>query len=338
MCNASGANHQPGKPKWYQELAKYERPEYRQAFRQLGNTIVPALGLYALMLHLVTRGYPYGITLALSIVTAGLLMRTFIFMHDSSHNSFFPSPRANAILGFCTGVLTMTPFGQWRWSHLTHHASFANLDRRGMGDVWLMTVEEYQAAPRLLRIAYRIYRHPLFLFGIGSTLLFFLVYRVPIKGARQRERMSVWLTDGAMLAVAAAVSLAVGFRAYVLVQAPVLFLVWLVGVWIFYIQHQFAGVYWAREAEWDYFRASLEGSSYYKLPKVLQWVTGNIGLHHLHHLRPRIPNYHLQQAYDATPAVQAVRPLTMRGSLQSLRLNLYDEHRRELVSFHALEQ
>jgi len=337
MPKANGAGQRPQKPEWYLGLAKYEKPDYHQAFRQLGNTVVPLLGLLALMLYTVIRGYRYGITLTLSVVPAALLMRSFIILHDCSHDSFFPSPVANAILGFLLGVLTLTPFGQWRWSHLTHHASFANLDRRGVGDVKLLTVEEYLAAPRLQQLIYRFYRHPLLLFGIGSTILFAVIYRFPIKGTRRRERNGVWFTNAAILAMMTVAGVTVGLRPFLLVMTPVWVMTWLVGVWFFYLQHQFKGVYWARQSEWDFFRASLEGSSYYQLPKVLQWITGNIGLHHLHHLRPRIPNYRLQQALTETPAVQ-IAPLTVRGNLTALRLNLYDERRRELIGFHELKR
>ncbi|MHB9131788.1 MAG: fatty acid desaturase [Armatimonadota bacterium] len=334
---AHNAGHQPAKPEWFQGLAKYERPDYRNAIRQLIQTVIPLLGLLALMLYMVKHGYPYWSTLVMSVPAAGLLIRTFIFLHDGTHGSFFPSPRANAILGFFVGVLTLTPYGQWRWSHLRHHGAFANLDRRDAGgDIKLMTVEEYRAAPRRRRIKYRLYRHPLVMFGFGSTMLFSIIFRFPSHGAPPQERRSVWLTDGAILAMVAAAGLTIGIQPFLLVMAPVWVIAWTVGVWLFYIQHQFTGVYWARQEEWDFFRASLEGASYYRLPKVLQWFTGNIGLHHLHHLRPRIPNYHLQQAYDETPAVQAVKPVTLRSSLASLRLNIYDEERKELISFHDL--
>jgi len=164
-----------------------------------------------------------------------------------------------------------------------------------------------------------------------------VIYRFPIRGTPPRIRNGVWWTDGAFLAVLSVAGLTIGIRPFLLVMTPIWVIAWAIGVWLFYVQHQFPGVYWARQAEWDFFRASLEGSSYYRLPKVLQWITGNIGIHHLHHLRPRIPNYHLQQAYDATPAVQAVKPLTLRSSLGSLRSNLYDERRKQLISFHDLK-
>jgi acyl-lipid omega-6 desaturase (Delta-12 desaturase) len=332
------AGPRPGKPEWFQALARFEKPDHRFALRQLSNTVLPLLGLWALMLFALEQGCPYWIILLFSFLTAGLFDRSFIFLHDASHGCFFTSPRANAILGFIIGVATFTPYSQWRWTHLRHHGTFANLDRRGVGDIDLMTVEEYRAAPRRQQIIYRLYRHPLLMFGLGSTVLFGMIYRFPIRGVPSRERRSVWFTDAAMLAVMIAAYLTVGLRAFLLVMAPTWIIGWTFGVWLFYVQHQFEGVYWARQAQWDYIKASLLGASYYKLPKVLQWFTGNIGLHHLHHLRPHIPNYHLQQAYDETPAVQTVKPLTLRSSLKSLRLNLYDEHRRQLVGFRDLDK
>ena len=338
MSEAGGAGRRPKRPAWFLALAQYEQPSYRAAVRQLANTGLPLLGVLALMFYTVAQGMSYWLTLALAVPAAGLLIRSFIFLHDASHGAFFPSPRANTALGFIIGVLALTPYGQWRWSHLQHHGAFGNLDRRGVGDIMTMTVAEYRAAPRREQLKYHVYRHPLAMFGLGSTLLFGLIYRFPVKGTPHPERNSVWLTDAAILALVAASALTVGVRPFFLVMAPVWVIAWTLGVWLFYVQHQFQGVYWARQGEWDFIRASLEGASYYRLPKPLQWVTGNIGLHHLHHLHPRIPNYRLQEAYDATPAVQEVTPLTLRTSLASLRLNLYDEERKRMVSFHELRR
>ncbi len=323
---------QPQRPEWYLALARYEKPDYRYAVRQVCLTVIPLLALLGSMVMLVQHGTPYGVILGMAVVASGLMTRSFIFLHDASHGAYFATPRANAVLGFLVGVLTLTPYGQWRWSHLAHHAGFANLDRRGVGDVKVLTVDEYRAVSPRARFVYRMYRHPLLLFGIGSTVLFGIIYRFPIHGAPPPARRSVWLTDLAILGLVAAAGLTIGLRPFFLVLAPIWVITWAVGVWLFYMQHQFAGVYWARDAEWDFIRAALEGSSYYRMPKVLQWFTGNIGLHHIHHLRPRIPNYRLQQALDETPAVQ-VAPLTWRGSVQALRFRLYDESRRQLVSF-----
>ncbi|MEI7834500.1 MAG: fatty acid desaturase [bacterium] len=322
------------KPAWYEELAKYELSDPRAALGQLLDTFIPLLALLTIMFYLVLHRYSYWLVLLVAVFAAGMLIRMFIFQHDCSHGSFFPSTRANDIVGFIIGVLTLTPYRQWRWSHLRHHGAFGNLDRRDAGgDIWLLTVDEYQALALKERIIYWIYRYPPLLFGIGSTILFFFIYRLPISGTPTKDRVSVWLTDLVFLAILAIAYFTVGLRVFFLVMAPVWIIAWMIGVWLFYVQHQFEGVYWAHQQEWDFYQAALAGSSYYKLPKLLQWFTGNIGLHHIHHLRPRIPNYHLQQAYDSSPVLQAVKPLTLRSSLKSLSLNLYDEPQHRLVSF-----
>lgn len=321
----------PVRPDWFLALEQFERPDWRGAIQQVVNSLLPYLAINTLMFYLVLHHYPYWVTILLAIFAAGFLIRCFILLHDCSHSSFFPSQTANTVLGYLVGVLTMTPYVMWRWTHLKHHGAFGNLDKRGLGDIKLMTVEEYQTATRWQRFSYRLYRHPLIMFGLGSTLLFALIYRFPVAGSRPRDKVSVLITDAAILAVIAGAWLTVGVRVLVLVQAPILIIAWAVGVWMFYVQHQFEGVYWARQGEWEFIHAALYSCSYYRLPKILQWFTGNIGIHHLHHMRPRIPNFHLQEAYDATPAVQVVTPLTLRSSLQSLRLNLWDEQQRKLV-------
>jgi omega-6 fatty acid desaturase (delta-12 desaturase) len=217
-----------------------------------------------------------------------------------------------------------------------HHATVGDLDRRGTGDVYTMTVDEYLAAPRLRRLAYRFYRHPLVTFGLGPPIVFLVIQRFSHKGSGRRQRYSVYLTNLALLIIIAVASMTIGLRAYILVQLPIMLIASIVGVWLFYVQHQFEGVYWARHEAWDPWRAALEGSSYYELPKGLQWFTGNIGLHHIHHVRARIPNYNLQRCYDEVPAMQAVEPLTIRKSLKSPWLDLYDEKQQELVSFGSL--
>jgi omega-6 fatty acid desaturase (delta-12 desaturase) len=272
----------------------------------------------------------------LSLVAAGLLVRIFIFFHDCGHGSFFSSPRANTILGYISGILTFTPYHSWRRAHAGHHATSGNLDRRGVGDVWTMTVEEYRAAPRRTQIAYRIYRNPVVMFGLGPAISFLIAQRFPQKGSKRRETLSVLITDVAIVAIIVTASLTIGLGTYLLIQLPIILIGGALGIWLFYVQHQYEGVYWARKETWDATKAALEGSSYYKLPKVLRWFTGNIGLHHIHHLRPRIPNYKLQQCYDQVPAMQEVQPLTIRKSLKSLRMNLWDEEQQELVTFRSL--
>jgi len=324
------------RPDWYKSVAKYQQPDLRKAVWQLVDTLVPYAALWALMVRTVQLGVSYWITLALAVVAAGFMARIFIIFHDCGHGSFFASRRANTILGYVCGILTLTPYEDWRHAHGVHHATVGDLDRRGTGDVYVMTVDEYLAAPWLKRIAYRLFRNPLIMFGLGPGAVFLLTHRFPHKGAGKRQRYSVYVTNLAIAAIIGVASLTIGLRTFVAVQLPIFLIGFAAGVWLFYVQHQFEGVYWARHEAWDPMRAALEGASYYKLPKVLQWFTGNIGLHHIHHVRPRIPNYNLQRCYDEVPAMQAVEPLTMRKSLKSLGLHLWDEEQQKLVGFRSL--
>jgi len=263
-------------------------------------------------------------------------VRTFILFHDCCHGSFFPSRWANRILGYIAGILVFTPYEAWQHPHAIHHATAGDLGRRGMGDIWTMTVEEYLAAPRRTQIAYRIFRNPMVMFVVGPPLMFLIFHRFAGKAAGKRQRRSVVLTNLAILAVTTVACLAMGWRTYLTIQIPVTIIASAIGVWAFYVQHQFEPVYWSRHQDWDPMRAALEGSSYYRLPKVLQWFTGNIGLHHIHHLRPRIPNYNLQQCFAEMPVLQAVEPLTIGRSLKCLFLDLWDEADRKMVGFGAL--
>jgi omega-6 fatty acid desaturase (delta-12 desaturase) len=334
----------PGSPKtqmpeWNgrQALSEYKQPNLRKATWQLLDTFVPYLALLILMVFMVHQGYSYWILLALTIPASLLLLRIFIFFHDCCHNSFFASRRANRILGYIAGILTFTPYADWRRSHGRHHNTTQDLDRRGVGDIWTLTVEEYLAAPKRNRLAYRVYRNPFALFGLIPSIYFFIRQRFPNRVAGKRERYSVVFTDMAILAIIAGASMTIGLSTYLLIQVPIMAIAGAIGVWLFYVQHQFEGVYWARHENWDPVRVAMKGSSYYRLPKVLQWFTGNIGLHHIHHLHPLIPNYHLQGFYDAEPAVQAVEPVTIRRSLKSLRLNLWDEAGQKMVSFRSVK-
>lgn len=321
----------------YETLSSYEQPSFRKAFFQMVDTYIPYLALWAAMVRLVHQGYPYWIILSLAFVAAAFLGRIFIFFHDSSHGSFFALRRANRIHGYISGILIFTPYEDWQYAHAWHHVTNGDLDRRGVGDVWMLTVEEYLALPGQKRLAYRLFRNPFVLFGLIPTVLFFVVHRFPHKRARSTERYSTIFTNLAILVIMGAASLTIGLRTYFLIQLPIMIFAGTGAVWVFYIQHQFEGTYWARHKAWDSMRAALEGSSYYKLSRVLQWVSGNIGLHHVHHIRPRIPNYNLQQCYDDIPALQGVEPLTIRSSLKSLRANLWDEATGKMVSFRSLK-
>ena len=336
FVDAGSTKIKMAKPAWFQTTANYGHANLRRSLWQLLDTFVPYCVLWALMIHTVQRGYPYWITLVLALVSGGILVRVFILFHDCCHGSFFESRRANTILGYVSGILTFTPYEDWRYAHNIHHATAGDLDRRGIGDIRTMTTAEYLAAPRRRRLAYRIYRNPFVLFGPGAALLFLCFQRFTTKGAGKRERRSVFLTNVALLVIVGTASLTIGLQTYLLIQLPIILIAGSLGLWLFYIQHQFESVYWAHNESWDPMKVALEGSSYFKLPKILQWFSGNIGLHHIHHVRPSIPNYHLQQCYDDMPAFQAVVPLTILTSVKSLRLSLYDEEQKKLISFRSL--
>jgi len=318
-------------------LAKYQKPDLGKALLQIANTLIPYLLVWFLMIRTILLGYSYWITLALSVVAAGLMVRVFILFHDCCHTSFFASRRANTLVGYVTGILTFTPYLDWRYSHNVHHACAGDLDRRGVGDIWTMTVDEYLAASRWQQVLYRLVRNPIITFGVGPTFMFLVANRLPRTNRKMRHHVSVLITDLAILAIIVVAALTIGLKTYVLIQLPILLIGGGAGVWLFYIQHQYQGVYWARHDEWDPIKAALNGSSFYKLPRVLQWFTGNIGFHHIHHLRARIPNYNLQRCQEEVPEVQAVKPLGVRESLGSMWLDLWDEDRQRLISFGELK-
>jgi omega-6 fatty acid desaturase (delta-12 desaturase) len=325
-----------GRQEWGRAIAPFSRSDTGKAVWQLTNTIVPYLALLALMTVSVVRGWPYPVTLALALPAAGLAMRIFIFFHDCCHDSYFSSRRANRIVGYITGILTFTPFEDWKRSHNIHHATAGDLDNRGTGDLWTMTVEEYLAAPILKRLGYRLVRNPFFLLLVVPLWLSVISYRIPHRNAGLLAAGSVLLTNLALGGIITAAALTVGWQTYLLVQLPVILITWTIGVWLFYVQHQYEDTYWSRSEQRDPLAAALQGSSYYRLPRILQWVTGSIGLHHIHHLRPRIPNYHLQACQDAVPLLQSVRPLTIKRSLKSAALNLWDEHNQRMVGFREI--
>jgi omega-6 fatty acid desaturase (delta-12 desaturase) len=285
----------------------------------------------------------HGLWMALALVVpaAALLVRLFMIQHDCGHGSFFRSRRANDWLGRGLGVLTLTPYAWWRWSHAMHHATSGNLSRRGVGDIETLTTREYLALPGWRRLAYRLYRHPLVLFGVGPAYLFLIRHRLPIGGhpARRRESWSSVLGTNATLAtVFAAMAFTVGPRSFLLAYLPVALLAASAGVWLFYVQHQFEAAYWEAEPRWDVRAAALEGSSFYDLPRALHWVTNNIGFHHIHHLMSRIPSYRLRDCFLQNPELQrGAKRLTLRGSLTCAQLALWDEDKRMLVPFRELD-
>ena len=279
----------------------------------------------------------YWLTLLLAVPTAGFMVRMFIVFHDCCHGSFFKTMKANDRMGLVLGVLVLTPFYQWKHSHAIHHATAGDLDRRGKGDVYTMTVEEYLAAPWYKKVGYLIMRNQFILFTDGAVIVFALTHRFWEKDAGKRERNSVIWTNIAIAAVVGWLVIEIGWAAFLMVELPILLFACGAGVWLFYVQHNFEPSYWERHPDWEFFNAGMDGSSFYKLPKVLQWFTGNIGFHHIHHLSPKIPNYKLEQCHNENPEFQ-VEPLTIRKSLRSLYFRLWDEKERMLVGWKALKK
>lgn len=319
-------------------LAGYRKPSVAVSVRQLATSIGPYLAIWVLMA--LSLRWSYLLALALALPAAAFLVRIFILQHDCGHRSFFQSKRANDLVGFVLGVITFTPYHTWRRLHAMHHATSGNLDRRGNGDINTMTVTEYLQLGRLRRLAYRLYRNPLVLFGVGGFWHFVVLQRLTYWMPRcwKRERASVHWTNLGLLVLCGSLGWLLGPWQFLLVQIAVLLPASSIGVWLFYVQHQFEETYWQRSAEWDYVGANIEGSSYYHLPKILQWFTANIGLHHIHHLDSRIPNYRLQKCFDENAHLQQVTRLTLLSSLSCASLKLWDEERRKLVSFKSIKR
>ncbi|WP_020618110.1 fatty acid desaturase [Paenibacillus daejeonensis] len=314
----------------------YEKTNTKASLFQMANTLIPLVLLW--YLTYLSLSVSYFLTLPLALVTAGFVIRTFIIFHDCCHGSFFKNKRANDIIGTITGVLTLVPYQQWKNTHNIHHATSSNLDKRGIGDLWIMTTDEYRAASFWGKAFYRLYRFPLFMFTVGPVFVFLLQYRFNRKGARRKERLHTYLTNVLLVVLYGLLIWAIGWQSFLLVQGPVFFLSGLLGIWLFYVQHQFEESYFEHDDEWSYVKAAVEGSSYYKLPKVLQWMTGNIGFHHVHHLSPKVPNYYLEQAHNETPPLHKATTITLLTSLKSLRFHLWDEERKNFVTFGSLKR
>ena len=321
--------------KWQAVVAKYAYPETWRSIWQVLNSLVPFIVMWYLMVRSLAIGY--WLTLILAVPAAGFMMRLFIIFHDCCHGSFLRSKRANDLIGLVMGVLTLTPFYEWKHAHAMHHATAGDLDRRGIGDVYTMTIEEYLAAPWYKKFGYRIMRNPIILFTIGSFLVFTVTHRLWSPSSGKRERSSVIWTNLALVGLVGWLMILIGWQAFLLVEVPILLIACSVGVWLFYVQHNFDPTYWERHASWDFFNAGMDGSSFYKLPKLLQWFTGNIGFHHIHHLSPKIPNYKLEKCHNENPEFQ-IAPLTFGDSFKGLFLRLWDEKERMLVGWEALKR
>ena len=319
---------------WKRLVLEYQKPSFWRATWQIINTLGSVVVLWYMMF--LSLNVSYWLTAPLILVQGMMIVRVFIIFHDCGHGSYFKSKIANDVFGFITGLLTFTPYHHWRWEHSVHHANSGHLDKRGVGDIWTMTVREYLMASRWRRFAYRMTRNPFILFVIAPLYLFLVHQRFPKSSASMREKLSVYIMNLAIIAKWAAMSSIFGWKTYLVLQLLVTMVAGGAGVWMFYIQHQFEDVYWERGEKWDYTLAALQGSSFYKLPKLLQWFTGNIGFHHIHHLSPRIPNYNLQRCHEATPLFQKVQAITFLASLKSFKLRLWDEDMKKLVGYDHL--
>ena len=321
---------------WKALVAKYEQPDGRRASWQLFNTLGPYAAVWFLM-HW-SLSVSWWLTAPLIVLASALLVRIFIIFHDCGHGSFFSSGRTNRFWGFITGILTFTPYDHWKWEHDTHHASAGNLERRGVGDIWTLTVKEYLSSSRWKKFAYRLARNPVVLFVIAPLYIYLVRHRFALPGAKSRARASVRIMNVAVLALAATLVTVFGFLPWLIIQLCVMGIAGAAGVWLFYVQHQFEDAYWEQGEEWDFTDAAIKGSSFYRLPRVLQWFSGNIGFHHVHHLSHRIPNYNLERCHRSDPFFSDVEPLSLFGSLKSLKFRLWDEATAKLISFSQLRK
>ena len=323
-------------PSWRKRLAPYCKPARSRAVRQLFNTSIPFLASMTTLLYGLAHGQWYA--LALVLPAAAFLVRLFVIQHDCGHGSFFKSRRANEAVGLILSILTLMPYWSWRRAHAVHHATAGNLERRGTGDVTTLTVREYLSRSTWRRFVYRTYRHPLVLFGIGPIYFLLIRYRIPMSNPFQdwQHWISVAFTNAIAAAAGAVLAIIIDPCTFLLAWSTVLLLATAVGVWFFYIQHQFADTYWADSASWEFHRAAISGSSYYDLPRILDWLTGSIGFHHIHHLASKIPNYHLRACFNENPELQCAKRVTLWTSLKSVRLALWDEDLARLVSFRQI--
>ncbi|WP_010531371.1 fatty acid desaturase [Lentibacillus jeotgali] len=312
-------------------VAAFAKPDKKASILQLINTILPFLLIWFLAYQ--SLSVSIWLTLALGVVASGFVVRIFIIFHDCTHGSFFKNPKANRIVGTVTGVMTLFAFEKWKRSHAIHHATSSNLDKRGTGDVWVMTVDEYADASFWGRLVYRLYRNPIVMFGLGPFYLFLISNRFNRKGAKRKERLNTYVINASVAAIYGLLIWAIGWQAFLIIQMPIIFIAGSLGIWLFYVQHQFEDSYFENEDEWDFVKAAVDGSSYYKLPKIMQWMTGSIGFHHVHHLSPRVPNYHLEKAHESTPPLKKATTITLASSLKSIRFRLYDEASKSFVSF-----
>lgn len=317
---------------WVRILAEYREPSRLRSWTELAVTFGPFVALWALAWWALS--YSYWLTFGISLVNAFFLLRLFAIQHDCGHGAFFKSRSTSDWLGRVIGVLTLTPYDVWRRSHSIHHSSAGNLGRRGMGDISTLTVAEYRALSRSGRLMYRLYRHPITLFGLGPSYLFLLQNRLPLGFMTKGNFwLSAMLTNVAIFLGLAVIAYFGGLMPILLIFLPTTLLAATIGVWLFYVQHQFEATHWEAEEDWQLHEAALHGSSHYVLPSVLRWLTANIGIHHVHHLYSRIPFYRLPEVLRDHGALAQGNRMTIRESFANARLHLWDEDTKTLLSF-----
>lgn len=321
---------------WRRSVDRYGHPDLGRSLAALATSVVPFLVLWVAMY--LALDVSYLLVLALALPATGFLVRTYIMFHDCTHGSLLPSRRANVWVGTALGLLVFTPFARWRHEHTVHHATAGDLDRRSVGDVPTYTVDEYRSWRWPTRFGYRLLRNPLVMFGLGPIYAMLLEPRWANPSGKAKIRRTIWATNAALVLLVGGLCWLIGWQAFLLVEVPFVFLAGGAGIWLFYVQHQFDHTYWARTEEWSFEDAAIRGSSYLKLPKILQFFSGNIGLHHVHHLSARIPNYHLQAAHDESVIFEGVEPITLLDGLRATRLKLWDESAKRLVTWREVRR
>lgn len=318
------------------DITPYAHSDSKKSYIQLANTIVPLLALWILSFWAYNQSLIVSVTL--SLIASGFVIRTFIIFHDCTHGSFFKSKKANNTVGFITGVITTFPYEKWKREHTIHHASSGNLDKRGVGDIHMMTIPEYLDSTPREKFLYRLYRNPLVMFLLGPLFLLFYANRFNRKDAKPKEKRNTYLTTFCIFGSYALLIFLFGWVKFLVVIGISVYVAAMLGIWLFYIQHTYEESYFEYDSEWDYVKAAIEGSSFYKLPKLLQWITGNIGFHHVHHLSPRVPNYNLEKAHSDIEPLQKAQTITLLDSIHCLRFKLYDEENNKFISFKELEE
>jgi len=326
----------PSQIPWQSIISKYNKPRMSSSVWQLVNSLVPYFVIWILMVQ--TLKISFWLTLPLMFLAAGFLIRIFIIFHDCGHGSFFRSKKLNFYIGSACGMLAFTPYHKWTDSHRAHHQTVGNLDKRGLGDVWTLTVDEYLALSPFKRFSYRFFRHPLVLLGIGGLATFIIGNRITNKRMNKKQRLNVYATNLILFTAAVIVSWFIGWQAFLIIQIPVMIIASVGGIYLFYLQHQYDEVYWCRNEDWDYQKMALHGSSFFKLPGILRWFTGNIGFHHIHHLGPTIPNYNLPRCHEENALFQQVKPITFFQSFKSLNIRFWDEANKRAIGFRELRR